>query len=661
MTAMKRSRSASTAPQVHGTGTGDASGPSPRRRPRRALAALGATATIAGVAVVGLAQPASALVSVTTSGTTMTVNFTGSGPLSITCAGGVVTVGGQTGSPTVPCATFTKLTVNGDSGGQTIDGSALEVPAFAAKPFLVADLGDGADTVTPTTRADDIDLGPGKDTLYLVRGANDTLLDGGSEQDYIRIEGSYGDDEITASSVNATLTVNHAVGGVLRATTAKNFDRVEAATFDGDDNVDLSGITATSSLKSGGIYTDKGDDIVRGPQFGASLFAGPGDNQVFGGAGDDVIGSEGNGDVIKVGDGSNRVYDRNSGRSGRVVDTPGTSNWYFFEGGLGDTTSRVRPGSGNSTVVTNSLTRTGQQVLPQSYKNVGSDLVVNSAGSARGLVDVVALNSSRKIYTSGDTADDDLLDVTIPSGAWTTVGTPQTNLTITPTGGVYNEVKAADFGQVSIHGPWTNLNQGFVHRVTRDLMFRFETPANVTSIGNALGQGTTSRAVIVGGLMDTDEYRGLDVDRTFTRYLKRAVDPGGRTYWINSIHSGKALWRFRAQLFGSNEYFTKAGGTNTAYLDRVYFDVLGRLPDPSGRAFWVNKLNAGVDRGSVALQFINAQEFRRSVIDDQFLRFLDRKATPAEQATWVPQLATATGEQQLIASLAVGAEYFNRS
>ena len=33
----------------------------------------------------------------------------------------------------------------------------------------------------------------------------------------------------------------------------------------------------------------------------------------------------------------------------------------------------------------------------------------------------------------------------------------------------------------------------------------------------------------------------------------------------------------------------------------------------------------------------------------------------AEQATWVPQLATATGEQQLIASLAVGAEYFNRS
>ena len=67
---------------------------------------------------------------------------------------------------------------------------------------------------------------------------------------------------------------------------------------------------------------------------------------------------------------------------------------------------------------------------------------------------------------------------------------------------------------------------------------------------------------VVAGLMDTDEYRGLDVDRTFVKYLRRTADPAGRTYWITSIRNGKALWRFRAQLFGSNEYFTKAGGEN---------------------------------------------------------------------------------------------------
>ena len=69
-----------------------------------------------------------------------------------------------------------------------------------------------------------------------------------------------------------------------------------------------------------------------------------------------------------------------------------------------------------------------------------------------------------------------------------------------------------------------------------------------------------------------------------------------------------------------------------------------------------------MDRGSVALQFINATEFRRFLIDDQFLRFLDRKPTPTEQATWMDVLATSsTGEQELIEALAVGNDYFNRS
>ena len=90
--------------------------------------------------------------------------------------------------------------------------------------------------------------------------------------------------------------------------------------------------------------------------------------------------------------------------------------------------------------------------------------------------------------------------------------------------------------------------------------------------------------------------------------------------------------------------------------------MLGRLPDPSGRAYWTGKLDSGADRGSVALQFINSAEFRRFIVDDQFLRFLDRKATTAEQDTWAPKITgTATGEQDLIAFLAASPEYYGRS
>lgn len=636
----------------------------PRHLTRRALASVGVMASIAGVGVIAAAPPASAIVTVATSGTTMTVTLTGSEELDVKCVGGVVSANTKTGSPTIPCATFSKLTVNGDSSPQTVDGHDLEVAAFAAKPFLVADLGDGADNLDPTSRADDIDMGPGKDRVYFERSVTDTLLDGGAGEDYIGLYGSDGvDDKYVASSNNASMTISHEVGGVLRTTTAKNFDTLGAALRSGNDTIDASGITTASTIKDANLFGEGGDDIIRGPQFDGDLFAGSGNNQIFGGPATDNIGSEGNGDVIKLGGGAgDRVYDRLSGRSGRTIDNIGQSNWYFFEGTLGDTTSRVRPGPAGTVIVTNSLTRTGQQTVGSSFKNVGTNFVANSTSDAKGLADVIALDSSRKIYPNGDSADNDLLDVTIPSGSWTTIGTPQTNYFITPTNSTYAEIQASDFGTVSIHGPWTNKNSGFTHRATRDLMFRFATAGTLSSTSVALTDGTTTRPAVIAGLMDSDEYRGLDVDRTFTRFLRRAVDPEGRTYWINSIGNGKALWRFRAQLFGSNEYFTKAGGTNATYLEKVYFDVLGRPIDPSGKAYWGNKLNNGADRGSVALNFINSSEFRRFVVDDQFLRFLDRKATPAEHTTWDTKITgTATGEQDLIAFLAASPEYFNRN
>jgi hypothetical protein len=161
--------------------------------------------------------------------------------------------------------------------------------------------------------------------------------------------------------------------------------------------------------------------------------------------------------------------------------------------------------------------------------------------------------------------------------------------------------------------------------------------------------------------MNTDEYRGLDVDRTFVKYLRRTPDAGGRTYWITSLRNGKALWRFRAQLFGSNEYFTKAGGTNASYVTKAYNDVLGRDPDPSGQAYWTDKLTDGADRGSVALQFINSAETRRRLVDEQFLRFLDRLPTTGERTTWIPRITGATGEADLIAYLANSNTYYNRS
>ena len=629
----------------------------------RTAAMFAGAAALGSAVLVGVADPASALVNVTTSGTTVTAAASGTVTIVVSCVNAKVAVNGSTGSPAVPCSTFTKLIVNGDSGGQTIDGEDLEASVFAAKPSLTANLGDGVDVVTPTSRDDSINLGLGNDILYMVRSVTDSVLDGGvGDNDYIRLQGSDLADEFVGSSNSLTLTVHHVVAGVDRVATAKNFDRIEAAGFKGNDIIDLSGINASSTLKSVGIYAGDGDDEVRGAQIASTLDGGPGTNQLFGGLGNDNILSSGNNDTIDGGDGSDRITDRTSGRSGRTIANHGTDSWYFVEMGQGDMISRIRGLSANDARVTNSLARPGQQELGNSFDQVvvsnGTDAVVNG----RGVFDVVALNGDRDVSVRGDSDINDVLDVTIPTGNWTVGIDAGGDGWITPAAPGYKPIHVENMGQVQVHTPWPSKNLSFAHRVIRDLELRIPSDQERGALAGGLNTNTKTRAQIVAETMGTDTYRGLDVDRIFARYLRRQPDPSGRAYWINSIGSGKALWRFRAQLFGSNEYFTKAGGTNAQYLDKVYNDVLGRLPDPSGRAYWTKKLDAGADRGSVALQFINSSEFRRFIVEDQFLRFLDRKPTGAELNAWGPKITgTTTGEQDLIAYLAGSDEYYNRT
>jgi hypothetical protein len=160
--------------------------------------------------------------------------------------------------------------------------------------------------------------------------------------------------------------------------------------------------------------------------------------------------------------------------------------------------------------------------------------------------------------------------------------------------------------------------------------------------------------------MDTDEYRGLDVDRVFVRFLHRTADPGGRAFWINGLKNGKSLTKFRAQLFGSNEYFVNSYSSVDQFVVNAYSDVLGRAPDPAGKAYWVNKINHGTGRGSVAHSFLVSSDARRQIVKDQFLRFAQRYPTTNEENTWISVLNTSsTGEQDLIAFLAASGAYYD--
>jgi hypothetical protein len=409
-----------------------------------------------------------------------------------------------------------------------------------------------------------------------------------------------------------------------------------------------------------------GSDALSAGNRPSRLRGGSGTNTFTLGANADQVQTASDTDVIKgLADTADDVVDddeslRFGGRTITGLGIAGGSGVDSLDAGSldNDVTMRVRPGASGAATVTFSLDRMGQQQLPAGFEEIRLSSYGMSVLTPRTLVDVMA--PTQDVDVSTTSGEQELIDITVPAGSWTqsVAGSRRTINTVSSSIG---EVTFFDGATFKVHGIWTNKNQGFGHRVYRDLLLRFATDAERDAVRDQLTNGTKTRAAVAQGIVNTDEYRGTDVDRVFLRYLRREADAGGRTYWINSIENGKSLRQFRAQLFGSNEYFTKAGGTNATFVARAYEDVLGRKPDPSGLAYWTNKANNGTERGLIARQFLSSAEAERTIVRDQFLRFLDRQPAVAELTQWTAALDSANGEQALIVALASGGDYYNRS
>ena len=82
--------------------------------------------------------------------------------------------------------------------------------------------------------------------------------------------------------------------------------------------------------------------------------------------------------------------------------------------------------------------------------------------------------------------------------------------------------------------------------------------------------------------------------RLYSAYFLRAPDLGGLRYWIGRLQGGQSLQSVSQFFSESSEFQSRYGSLNSGqFVDLVYQNVLGRSPDSSGRAHWVDGLTAG--------------------------------------------------------------------
>ncbi|MFN8018156.1 MAG: DUF4214 domain-containing protein [Acidimicrobiales bacterium] len=641
---------------------------------RRTTAASVALGVAAGLAVLIPASPASASVGVSTSGTKLVLTMTGKGAVGFSCVGGKVAIVDSTGTsdvttvatPNLACSALTEVDVTGDAGDQSVYGEDLGNGDFTAKPKLVASLAGGSDSAVETLQADNIDLGTGDDYGILAMGtvANTKFDLGPGTFDGVTFYGTEAADQMTVTSTGTSATYSIKTGGATKTATITNGRRVFANLRGGNDTFTSTGITAASTTYLVQPDGDDGNDTFTIGSVQSQIDGGEGTNTFNLGTGADDVYSRSETDVINgaADDKRDVISDISSLRfGGRALNgfanTGAVSDVYSSGAYSRDVTVRFRPVAGG-TLETFSLNRTGQQQVSPAIEFLQAGIQDNNGPAAphRSLVDYVMGGQNATITGNGNARE--LFDITTVNGTIATSANA-TQFTVESGG---HAVTIPLNSTRSVHAPWADEQTSFAHRANRDLLFKFLSDTDRTALANKLKAGTTTRAKVVAAIVNSDEYRGLDVDRTFTQYLRRKADSGGRNYWIGSLRSGKALWRFRAQLLGSNEYFTKAGSTNAAFVNQAYTDVLGRKPDPSGATYWTNKLNKGADRGAVALQLLSSTEARRNIVKDQYLRFLDRYPTTPEADTWITKLGTTTtGEQELITNLATSTAYDARN
>src|SRR5207237_529824 len=95
-------------------------------------------------------------------------------------------------------------------------------------------------------------------------------------------------------------------------------------------------------------------------------------------------------------------------------------------------------------------------------------------------------------------------------------------------------------------------------------------------------------------------------------------------------------------------YVAKAGGTDAAFLQGVYHDVLNRAMDSAGGASWGAAMAGGMTPAQVALLIATSAEARQDLIEADYHQYLQRPADAGGLAGWLNAVSHGPAPQEQV-------------
>jgi hypothetical protein len=171
-----------------------------------------------------------------------------------------------------------------------------------------------------------------------------------------------------------------------------------------------------------------------------------------------------------------------------------------------------------------------------------------------------------------------------------------------------------------------NSNATFLAALYSDIFDRAPDTTGVTQLGGSLDLGE-SREAVVQALMSSDEAHQRQIDQLYHEFLFRAPDDTGLAFFKGALQEGASWDQIVASMISSDEYFAHVTGQAAPVplpiqhyqqlVDKLYQEVLGRLPSARETPIWTQQFQAAAAGGqaitTVLLGFLNSNEALQTV------------------------------------------------
>lgn len=211
-------------------------------------------------------------------------------------------------------------------------------------------------------------------------------------------------------------------------------------------------------------------------------------------------------------------------------------------------------------------------------------------------------------------------------------------------------------------------NRFFVEQQYRDFLAREGEEAGINFWVESLETGRVTRADLVEEFFLSHEFQSsiAPVARLYFAYFDRIPDYAGLQFWVGELQGGRSLADMSQAFAASPEFIATYGNLDDGeFVDLVYWNVLGRAPEPEGRAFWMGELAAGMSRGELMVRFSESEEYRALSFNAvqvtmMYVSMLRRAPEQEGFDFWVGELEAGRSILGLIEGFLVSPEYVGR-